>query len=97
MLKVGLSKLSDSPGTSAVSSVDKLGVAAATPAPASDQDLLHKQQVGEISAMSLANHGVSLSGRGLRVEVDPGADKAEAAAGDRPREAGGGEAGPEPR
>ena len=46
MLKVGLSKLSDSPGTSAVSSVDKLGVAAPTSPKPSDQDLLHKQQVG---------------------------------------------------
>lgn len=46
MLKVGLSKLSDSPGTSVVSSVDKLGVAASTSPQPSDQDLLHKQQVG---------------------------------------------------
>ena len=45
MLKVGLSKLSDSPGTSAVSSVDKLGVAASTSAAVPDQDILHKQQV----------------------------------------------------
>ena len=46
VLKVGLSKLSDSPGTSVVSSVDKLGVAASTSPQPSDQDLLHKQQVG---------------------------------------------------
>ena len=52
MLKVGLSKLSDSPGTSAVSSVNKLGVAASTSPQPSDQDLLHKQQVGEISVQT---------------------------------------------
>ena len=40
---------------------------------------------------------VSISGCGFRVPVEPRADPTEAAAGDRPREAGGGEAGPEPR
>ena len=52
MLKVGLSKLSDSPGTSAVSSVDKLGVAASTSQAVPDQDLLHKQQVEERGDLS---------------------------------------------
>ena len=73
MLKVGLSKLSDSPGTSAVSSVDKLGVAASTSAAVPDQDILHKQQVVErdlsppISPLTV----LSLSGGGFRVQADP--------------------------
>ena len=74
MLKVGLSKLSDSPGTSAVSSVDKLGVAASTSPAVPDQDILHKQQVverGDLSPAISALTVLSLSGGGFRVQADP--------------------------
>ena len=73
MLKVGLSKLSDPPGTSAVSSVDKLGVAASSSPAVPDQDLLHKQQVEERGDLSPAISPLtllSLSGGGLRVQTD---------------------------
>ena len=73
MLKVGLSKLSDSPGTSAVSSVDKLGVAASSSPAVTDQDLLHKQQVEERGDLSPAISPLtllSLSGGGLRVQTN---------------------------
>ena len=74
MLKVGLSKLSDSPGTSAVSSVDKLGVAASTSAAVPDQDILHKQQVmveRDLSPPISPLTVLSLSGGGFRVQADP--------------------------